>query len=79
MPLFLLAAESTFVCCPGPWGVFMDREFLLRLAQRVREMMLRAKTDVAREQLRVWAEEFEVQAVELRTAALAKRQTASIT
>lgn len=56
----------------------MDREFLLRLAQRVREMMLRANTDVAREQLRVWAEEFEAQAIEHRGAAPSYR-TADIT
>jgi hypothetical protein len=39
----------------------MDRDFVLRLAQRVREMMAGACTDVAKEQLRVWAEEFEEQ------------------
>jgi hypothetical protein len=50
----------------------MDRDFLLRLAQRVREMMPRTNTDVAREQLRVWAEEFEAQAtIERRTPAAA--------
>ena len=57
----------------------MDRDFLLRLAQRVREMMLRANTDVAREQLRVWAEEFEAQAIERRTPAPANQQTANVT
>jgi hypothetical protein len=35
----------------------MDMDILLRLAQRVREMIPRACTVVAREQLRVWAEE----------------------
>jgi hypothetical protein len=40
----------------------MDMDILLRLAQRVREMIPSACTDVAREQLRVWAEEFEEQA-----------------
>ena len=40
----------------------MDVDFLLRLAQRVQDMIPRACTDVAREQLRVWAEEFEEQA-----------------
>jgi hypothetical protein len=43
----------------------MDVDFLVRLAQRVREMIPRACTDVAREQLRVWAEEFEEQAAGL--------------
>jgi hypothetical protein len=44
----------------------MDVDFLVRLAQRVREMIPRACTDVAREQLRVWAEEFEEQAAGLK-------------
>ena len=44
----------------------MDMDILLRLAQRVREMIPRACTDVAREQLRVWAEEFEEQAAGLK-------------
>ena len=57
----------------------MDRDFLLRLAQRVREMMPCANTDVAREQLRVWAEEFEAQAIERRTVVPANQQTANIT
>ena len=57
----------------------MDRDFLLRLAQRVREMMSHTNTDVAREQLRVWAEEFEAHAIELRTAVPASRRTANIT
>jgi hypothetical protein len=39
----------------------MDLDFL-ELAQRVREMMLRARTGVARAQLRRWAEEFEKRA-----------------
>ncbi len=44
----------------------MDVDFLLRFAQRVRDMIPRACTDVAREQLRVWAEEFEEQAAGLK-------------
>ena len=40
----------------------MDLDFLLGFAQRMREMMRRAHTEVAREQLRVWAEEFEERA-----------------
>jgi hypothetical protein len=46
----------------------MDRDFVLRLAQQAREMMRRARTDVAREQLRVWVEEFEEQAAALTSA-----------
>lgn len=41
------------------------RVCLLRLAQRVREMMSAARTDVAKEQLRIWGEEFEEQAAAL--------------
>jgi hypothetical protein len=44
----------------------MDVDFPLRLTQKVREMMLRARTDVAKEQLRLWAEEFEEQAAGLK-------------
>ena len=44
----------------------MNRDFLLPLAARVREMILCARTDVAKEQLRVWAEEFEATAAELK-------------
>jgi hypothetical protein len=44
----------------------MNRDFMLRLAQRVREMIPRACTDVAKEQLRLWAEEFEEQAARLK-------------
>ena len=40
----------------------MNREFLRRLAERVREMIPLARTDVAKEQLRVWAEEFDAAA-----------------
>jgi hypothetical protein len=32
------------------------------MAQRCREMMLRARTHAARHQLQLWAEEFDVQA-----------------
>jgi hypothetical protein len=40
----------------------MDVDFFLRFAQSLREMMRRARTDVVREQLRIWAEEFEERA-----------------
>jgi hypothetical protein len=40
----------------------MNQDFLLRLALRVRELMVDARNDIAREQLRMWAEEFEEQA-----------------
>ena len=45
----------------------MNRDFLLRLAERVREMIRCACTNVAKEQLQVWAEEFEIAATELET------------
>jgi hypothetical protein len=48
------------------WGITMDVDFLLRLTQRVRETIPRACTEIAREQLRVWAEEFEEQAAGLK-------------
>ena len=57
----------------------MDLDFLLRLAQRVREMIPRACTDVAKEQLRVWAEEFEATAAQLEQAGPAKRRVSSLT
>ena len=40
----------------------MEAEFLRRFAQRMRNLMLRARTETAREQLRIWAEEFEARA-----------------
>jgi len=43
----------------------MDSEFLLRFARRMRDLMLRARTQAAREQLRIWAEEFEARAAAL--------------
>ena len=55
---------STFVQAGAlGWGqVPMNREFLLRLAERVREMIPLARSDIAKEQLRVWAEEFDAAA-----------------
>ena len=43
-------------------GDFMEAEFLRRFARRMRELMLRARTEAAREQLRIWAEEFDERA-----------------
>jgi hypothetical protein len=43
----------------------MDLDFLLGFAQRMREMMGRAHTEIAREQLRIWAEEFEERAAKI--------------
>lgn len=43
----------------------MDSDVLLRFAQRMRDLMLCARTEVAREQLRIWAEEFEARAAAL--------------
>ncbi|MBV8495045.1 MAG: hypothetical protein JO162_16380 [Alphaproteobacteria bacterium] len=40
----------------------MDAVLLRRFAQRMRDLMLRARTETAREQLRIWAEEFEARA-----------------
>ena len=40
----------------------MEAEFLRRFARRMRELMLRARTEAAREQLRLWAEEFDKRA-----------------
>jgi hypothetical protein len=40
----------------------MDAVLLRRFAQRMRDLMRRARTEAAREQLRIWAEEFEAQA-----------------
>ena len=57
----------------------MDRDFVLRLAQRVREMILYARTDIAKEQLRVWAEEFEATAAELQQSGPAKQRVSSFT
>lgn len=57
----------------------LDQDFLLRLAQRVREMMLRARTDIAKDQLRLWAEEFERNAAELDGGFRAGRQLSNST
>jgi hypothetical protein len=57
----------------------MDRDFVLRLAARAREMILSARTDIVKEQLRVWAEEFEAVAAELDQAGPAKQQASSLT
>jgi hypothetical protein len=43
----------------------MEAEFLRRFAQRMRALMLRSRTEAAREQLRLWAEEFEERAAAL--------------
>jgi hypothetical protein len=43
----------------------MELDVLLRFAQRVRAMMLRTHTDVVKEQLRMWAEEFEERAANI--------------
>ena len=40
----------------------MEAEFLRRFARRMRELMLRARTEAAKEQLRNWAEEFDERA-----------------
>ena len=45
----------------------MDPEFFRRFAQRVRALSARVRTDAAKEQLRLWAEEFEAHAASLET------------
>jgi hypothetical protein len=40
----------------------VEAEFLRRFARQMRELMLRARTEAAREQLRIWAEEFDERA-----------------
>ena len=42
----------------------MDPNFFRSLAQRCRDLAVQARTDVAKRQLLMWAEEFEAQAVE---------------
>jgi hypothetical protein len=51
----------------------MNPTSLLYFAQRCRELMRTARTNLAKEQLRVWAEEFEQQ------AAILAREPAAIT
>jgi len=43
----------------------MDRDALLRFAERVRELMARAPSEAIKEQLRLWVEEFEAKAAQL--------------
>jgi len=43
----------------------MDPEFYRRLAQRARDLAFRARTEVARHQLLMWADEFEARALEI--------------
>ena len=43
-------------------AALVSAEFFRRMAQRCREMIGRARTEAARAQLRVWAEEFDNQA-----------------
>lgn len=43
-------------------GQFMNPEIYRRFARRCRELMLLARTNAARMQLRVWADEFDEQA-----------------
>jgi hypothetical protein len=40
----------------------MNAEYFRRFAYQCRELLDRARSDAAREQLRLWAEEFEAQA-----------------
>src|ERR1700693_4947915 len=82
-PDFAEAGPALFGCCATGaerrGKATMDRDFVLRLAQRVREMILCARTDIAKEQLRVWADEFEATTTELEQAGPDKRQVSSLT
>ena len=42
----------------------MGREYFLRFAHRCRDLAMRARTEVARKQLFLWADEFEARAEE---------------
>ncbi len=46
----------------------MDQEYFRRFARRCRELMLRTTSEGVREQLRLWATEFEARAEALQTA-----------
>ena len=46
-------------------GLMVNPESFRRLAARCRRLMLLVRTDAVREQLRIWAEEFEQKADEL--------------
>ena len=43
----------------------MNAQFFQRVAGQCREMMAQARTEIARRQLRLWAEEFEAEAAAL--------------
>ena len=52
----------------GSWvwmGLMVNPEIFRRLAARFRRLMFLVRTDAARDQLRIWAEEFEQKADEL--------------
>jgi hypothetical protein len=40
----------------------MNADFFRRFAQQCRDLIVRARSEPAREQLRIWAEEFEARA-----------------
>jgi hypothetical protein len=48
----------------------MNADFFRRFAQQCRELIARARTDPAKEQLRIWAEEFDERADALERAAM---------
>ena len=47
----------------------MNADFFRRFAQQCRELIARARTEPAKEQLRIWAEEFDARADALERAA----------
>jgi len=46
----------------------MDADFFRRFARQCRDLIARARTDYAREKLRMWAEEFDARADALQRA-----------
>ena len=54
-------------------GLMVNPEIFRRLAARYRRLMFLVRTEAAREQLRIWAEEFEQKADELEKKFLRER------
>lgn len=54
-------------------GPMVDPEIFRRFAARCRRLMLLVRTDAAREQLRIWADEFKEKADDLEKQARRER------
>ena len=52
----------------GPLGLRMNADFFRRFAQQCRDLIARARSEPAKEQLRIWAEEFDARANALEQA-----------